>query len=140
MNFFIVQNRPSLSSPATTTMSNTITTATTTHRHNLHRNERIPRSPEFGRKRISLSHYPRYHNICRLYPSTLSVSIMRYLLLVRTGSERACKTMFHDLDVQFSLHFVFASVLVAAYSKDRSRRNTVFTHHGTPVLAMHSIA
>jgi hypothetical protein len=33
---------------------------------------------------------------------------MRYLLPVPTGSEHACKTVFHVPDAQCSLHFGFA--------------------------------
>jgi hypothetical protein len=45
---------------------------------------------------------------------------MRYLLLIPTGSERACKTMLHAPDVQCSLYFVFASLSLLDLKKEAS--------------------
>jgi hypothetical protein len=71
--------------------------------------------------------------IC-LYLSTLICLYLSHHAVLGTGSGRACKTLFHAPDFNFhftSFHFVFAflsllnlegSVLVAAYSEDRSSR------------------
>jgi hypothetical protein len=51
---------------------------------------------------------------------------MRYLSLVPTGSERACKVMFHASRSEYSIHFVFDSLsllnrrIIVSYSKDLS--------------------
>jgi hypothetical protein len=47
---------------------------------------------------------------------------MRYLLLVPTGSERACKTMLHTPDAQFHFISFFFSLALESFLKRRIKQ------------------
>jgi hypothetical protein len=74
------------------------------------------------------------------YPSKLICLCPSCGILLLVGSERACKTIFHAPDIRAFISFLLLSQHILKIATAGSSSDTQScTHHGTPVLAMHSI-